>query len=96
MTSPTEQWIRGRERRTPKAPRVLGVKRSCRRARVAAPSRRAISHDLGLGSPSRHAWFQQSRPDMGRLIWRTASDANSLILGDQQDRRAICCHIFND
>ena len=28
MTSPTEQWIRGRERRTPKAPRVLVVKRS--------------------------------------------------------------------
>jgi len=96
MTSPTEQWIRGRERRTPKAPRVLVVKRSCRRARVAAPSRRAISHDLGLGSRSRHAWFQQSRSDMGRLIWRTASDANSLILGDQQDRRAICCHVFND
>ncbi len=77
MTSPTEQWIRGRERRTPKAPLVLVVKRSCRRARVAAPSRRAISHDLGLGSRSRHAWFQQSRSNMGRLIWRTASDANA-------------------
>jgi len=67
MTSPTEQWIRGRERRTPKAPRVLVVKRSCRRARVAAPSRRAISHDLGLGLRSRHAWFQQSLPTWAAL-----------------------------
>jgi len=33
---------------------------------------------------------------MGRLIWRTASDDIALILGDQQDRRAICSHIFND
>jgi len=33
---------------------------------------------------------------MGRPIWRTASDANALFLGNQQDRRAICCHIFND
>jgi len=33
---------------------------------------------------------------MGRLIWRTACDAIALLLGDQQDRRAICCHVFND
>jgi len=42
MTIPTEQWIRGRERRTPKAPLVLVVKRSCRRPGC-GPSRRAIS-----------------------------------------------------
>ena len=43
VTSPTEQWIRGREHRTPKAPRVLVVKRSRRRPGCGPLATRNIS-----------------------------------------------------